>query len=246
MLKGKNAIVTGSRKGIGKAIVEVFAKNGCNIWACARQEDKTFEKDMKEIAEKYHVEIKPVYFDLKSLDEVKTGFKCIYQERKNIDILVNNAGIVHANLFQMTTMEQIQEIYQVNTFAMMQLTQLALKVMSRTKSGSIINIASIAGQDANPTNCIYGSSKAAIISFTKILASEVATNDIRVNAIAPGPTNTEMVRVVCDKVGDALLNNCAMGRLAETEEIANVALFLASDMSSFINGQVIRVDGGAK
>ena len=246
MLKGKNAIITGSRRGIGKEIIKVFAKNGCNIWACARQQDKAFEDEMQEIAEKYQVEIKPIYFDLKSMEQIKEGFRKIYREKKDIDILVNNAGIVHTNLFQMTTMEQVQEIYQINTFAMMQLTQLALKVMSRNKTGSIINIASIAGQDANPTNSIYGSSKAATISFTKILAAEVATQGIRVNAIAPGPTNTEMVTVVKEKVGEALLSRCAMGRLGETEEIANVALFLASDMASFVNGQVIRVDGGAR
>lgn len=246
MLRGKNAIITGARRGIGKETVEMFAKNGCNIWACARKEDLTFESEIQELAEKYGVWIKPIYFDLTSEEAIKNGFKQIYSERKNIDILVNNAGIVHTQLFQMTSFEQIHEVYQVNVFAMMQLSQLALKVMSRKKTGVIINIASVAGQDANPTNTIYGSSKAAVISFTRTLASEVASQGIRVNAVAPGPTDTEMVQVVKEKVGDAVLNNCAMERLAKPSEIANVIMFLASEQASFVNGQVIRTDGGAR
>lgn len=245
-LEGKNAVVTGARRGIGRCIVENFALNGCNVWACARKYDAEFEKDMAEISEKYGVFIKPVYFDLSDMNEIKEGFKSIYKEKKSIDILVNNAGIVHTNLFQMTTMEQIYEVYQTNIFAPMQLTQLVLKVMTRNKKGSIINISSIAGLDANPTNCTYGSSKAAVISFTRTLASEVGSFGIRVNSIAPGPTQTDMVNVVKEKVGDNILNNCAMSRFGEPDEIANVAVFLASDKSSFVNGQIIRVDGGSK
>lgn len=245
-LEGKNAIITGSRRGIGRAVVELFAKNGCNIWACARKFDDTFENEIANISRNYDVTITPVYFDLDNSEEIKEGFKSIYKEKKDIDILVNNAGKVHANLFQMTTLEQIKEIYQTNVFAVMQLTQLVLKVMTRRKRGSIINISSISGLDANPTNCIYGSSKAANISFTRILASEMGDFGIRVNSIAPGPTETDMIQIVKDKIGDNILNNCAMSRFAKPEEIAEVALFLASDRASFVNGQVIRVDGGVK
>ncbi len=250
-LEGKNAIITGARRGIGRAIVELFAKNGCNIWACARKYDEEFEKDINDVSQKYDVSITPIYFDLMNMNEIKDGFKSIYKEKKKIDILVNVAGIIHSNLFQMTTMEQIYETYQTNVFSAMQLTQFVLKNMTRNKSGSIINISSIAGLDPKQTNSIYGSSKAALIFFTKALASEVGGIGIRVNSIAPGNIETDMTQSIKDKYGDSMLDNCilnscAMSRYGKSEEIAEMAVFLASDKASFVNGEVIRVDGGSK
>ncbi len=246
MLEGKNAIITGANRGIGNAIVKKFAENGCNIWACCRKQNTTFEEEMKTLAEQHQVNIWPVYFELSNEEEIKTGFKQVYSSRLPIDILVNAAGIVNADLFQLTSMHTMREVFDVDFFAPVQLSQLVLRVMTRKKAGSIINLSSIAGSDANPTNCTYGSAKAAVSSFTRILASEVGQYGIRVNAIAPGPTNTEMIATVKDKVGEALLDRCAMNRLANPSEIADVALFLASEQSSFVNGQIIRVDGGAK
>lgn len=245
-LENKNAIVTGANRGIGNAIVKKLAENGCNIWACARCKNEEFEEQMEQIANENNIRITPIYFELTNEEELKASFKEIYKTREPIDILVNAAGIVNADLFQMTTMNTIRNVFEVNFFSAIQLIQLVLKVMSRSKSGSIINISSIAGIDANPTNCTYGSSKAAMIALTKILASEVGNMGIRVNAVAPGPTDTDMIQTVKDKVGDSLLERCAMGRMADPEEIANVVLFLAGDKSSFVNGQVIRVDGGAR
>lgn len=115
--------------------------------------------------------------------------------------------------------------------------------MTRQRSGSIINISSVAGQDANPTNCTYGSSKSAINSFSKILASEIGRLGIRVNVVAPGPTDTDMIERVKAKVGDSMLDRCAMERLAKPDEIAETVVFLASDKASFINGQIVRADG---
>ena len=246
MLTGKNAVITGANRGIGRAIVEKFAANGCNVWACARTPREAFEQDMEALAEQYHVWIRPVYFDLSREDDVKAGFKEIYQTKEPIDILVNNAGLVHAALFPMAPMEEIRKLFEVNVFSVMELTQLVLKRMMRQKSGVILNMASVAGQDAVATNSIYGSSKAAIISFTRILAAEMAAYGIRVNAVAPGPVRTDMIELLEQKMGDDLLMHTAMGRLAEPEEIAETVLFLASSKASFINGQVIRVDGGLK
>lgn len=246
MLTGKNAVITGANRGIGRAIVEKFAANGCNVWACARMPRGGFEQDMEALAEQYHVWIRPVYFDLSSEDDIKAGFKEIYQTKEPIDILVNNAGLVHAALFPMTPIEEIRKLFEVNVFSVMELTQLVLKRMMRKKSGVILNMASVAGQDAVATNSIYGSSKAAIISFTRILAAELAAYGIRVNAVAPGPVRTDMIELLEQKMGDDLLMHTAMGRLAEPEEIAETVLFLASSKASFINGQVIRVDGGLK
>ena len=246
MLAGKNAVITGTNRGIGKAILEKFAENGCNIWACARCQDPSFEDLLNGLAQKYHVWMKPVYFDLSSEDSIKAGFKQIYQERKPIDILVNNAGIGHAALFQMTPLKTAREVFEMDFFAVFGLTQLVLKVMSRQKSGNIINIASIAGLDGSPMDCTYGAAKAALISFTRSLAAETGGNGIRVNAIAPGPTETEMTNMYGDEVKEQLRARNQLGRFAKPEEIAEIALFLASPKSSFINGQIIRADGGKK
>lgn len=249
LLEGKNAIVTGANRGIGRAIVEEFAKNGCNVWAAARNVDaqSDFCKEMINISQECQVEIVPIQMDLSNPEIIKNSFREIYKTHRPVDILVNCAGVVNTDLFQMSSMDSMRSVFEVNYFGPVYLTQLVLKSMQRYNKGSIINVASISGLDANPTNCLYGSSKAALIQFSKILASEVGRSGIRVNAIAPGPTNTDMIKNVEDAVGEeGMLSRCAMSRCAEPEEIANVVTFLASDKSSFVNGQVIRVDGGAK
>ena len=245
LLNEKYAVVTGANRGIGRCIAEKLASEGCNIWACARKQTDEFEADMAKLAEDQGVTVTPVYFDLSDEAQIKEGFKGIYKSKLPVDILVNAAGVVNTDLFQMTPMKVMREVFEVNYFGAVTLTQLVLKLMQRQKHGSIINIASIAGLDTNPTNATYGTSKAALIHFSRILAAEVAASGIRVNAIAPGPTETDMVETVKKAVGEHILDRCAMGRLAKPEEVAETVLFLASDKASFVNGQVIRVDGGA-
>ena len=133
MLKGKNAIVTGSNRGIGKAVVEEFARCGCNIWACARRENQEFEEHIAQLAEKCGVWIKPVYFDLSSEDAVKDGFKQIYREKLPVDILVNNAALGYSGLFSLTSMKTVRELYETNVFAVFTLTQLVLKLIRRSR-----------------------------------------------------------------------------------------------------------------
>lgn len=244
MLKNKNAIITGSNRGLGKAILEEFVKNKANIYACARKQNDEFEKYLQTLAEKYKVWIKPIYFDLGDLSSMKESFKKIYADKQAIDILVNCAGVAHGGVFQMTPISKIREIFEINFFAQMELTQLILKIMTRQKKGNIINFSSIAGLDLKVGNCAYGVSKAAVAAWTKTIATELAPYGIRVNAIAPALIDTDMAKLMDEKAVVDSIETSAMKRLGTPQEIADLALFLASDKSSFINGQTIRIDGG--
>lgn len=244
-MKSKNALITGTNRGIGMALLKKFAQNGYNILAHSRSRSAEFENEIATISRQNNVWIKPIYFDLCNFDDMKETFKQIYKEKLTLDVLVNNAGVAFVDLFQLTPMSKIREVFEVNVFAVMQLTQLALKIMIKQNSGSIINFASIGGIDAYPAHCAYGASKAAIIGFTKSLSTELVQYKIRVNAVAPGATDTEMINLFEKKSGGNLFKNSAMKRKATPDEIANVVAFLASDEASFINGQIIRIDGGS-
>ena len=241
----RNIIITGANRGIGLAMVKKFAENGCNIWACARKPNADFAAKMNGLSDEHGVWIKPVYFDLSSEDEIKNGIMNIYSDKQPVQTLINNAGIYIEKLFQMHTMKDIKEIYNINVISLMYVTQLVLKIMAKQKYGNIINIASVTGTTPYMGAVCYGSSKAAVISFSQSLAIEAgALGDIRVNAIAPGHTDTDMVKDRSGKSLKRVLESCVMQRLAQPCEIANVAYFLSSDEASFINGQVIQVDGG--
>ncbi len=245
-MKGKNVIITGANRGIGKALVKRFAESGCNIWACARRQDDEYKRRLDSLARECNVWIEPVYFDLESEEAIKDGFKQIYRSKKSIDILINNAGIGHAALFQMTPIATARKVFEVDFFATFILTQFVLKVMMRQKQGCIINMASISGLDGNALDVTYGSAKAALIAFTKSLAAEVGKQGIRINAIAPGPTQTDMLNMYQEDIRLYLEQRNALGRFLQPEEISDVVMFLADDASKAINGQVIRVDGGSK
>jgi 3-oxoacyl-[acyl-carrier protein] reductase len=244
LLKGKNAIITGCNRGIGKAIVEVFAENGANVWACARKQTDEFETFISELAQKYNVILKPVYFDLTDYEQIKNGVREIMLEKKPVDVLVNNAGIVPESLlFTMTPMEQMKNTFEVNFFAQIFLTQLVTRIMNRQKKGRIIFISSISGLDGLG-QFEYASSKAAIIGTTKKLAQELGQLGILVNAIAPGLIETDMIKKLKSDVTKELINRSVLKRFAAPREIANAVLFFASDLSTYITGQILRVDGG--
>lgn len=244
MLKGKNIIITGSNRGIGKALVEEFAKSGANIWACARTPNDEFEKFLNNLSQEFNIWTKPIYFELSDTNSIKNGFKQIYQEKLPIDVLINCAGIAHGGFFQMTPTTKIKEVFNINLFAQMELTQLVLKVMTRQKSGSIINFSSLAAFSLKAGNSAYGVSKAAIAAWTKTLAQETAMYNVRVNAVAPGLINTDMATQMEENAGKEMIEASAMKRLGKPSEIASAVLFLASEESSFINGQILRIDGG--
>lgn len=244
LLQQKTAIITGCNRGIGKAILETFAENGANIFACVRKESDEFSDVMARLVEKTGVSITPVYFDFAESEQVKTGIKTIISSKKRIDVLVNNAGVASGSFFQMTSLQEMKYIFEINFFAQLLFTQGISRYMSRFKTGSIINIASTAGLIGDAGMISYGSSKAALMLATKTLATELGAMNIRVNAIAPSITKTDMFDQMEEKARNKLIESSALKRPAEAVEIANVALFLASDLSSFVTGQVLRVDGG--
>lgn len=246
LLKGKNAIITGARRGIGRATVEVFAREGASIWACARSQDDAFEADMSEIADKFGVWIKPVYFDLADEHAIKNAIHTIQSEKLPVDILVNNAGIVKTSKsFFMTPTEQIREVIDINLISQITLTQYVSRLMvKKSIKGSIIFLTSIAGLDGDPAQLEYVASKSAIVGTVKKLVIELKDLGIRVNGIAPGITVTDMGNQMSERLIKETLDKSAMKRKGNPEEIANVIAFIASDFSSGINGQIVRVDGG--
>lgn len=157
---------------------------------------------------------------------------------------MNNAGVAHGGLFQMTGMSKVREVFDSNLFSMMELTQLLLRYMMRRRHASIINFGSVLGLDMPVGSCAYGLSKAAVMAFTRTLAAECGHLRIRVNAVAPGLVDTEMADQMESKAEEAMIAQCAMKRRAKPEEIAKMVVFLASEESSFVNGQIIRIDGG--
>ncbi len=243
-LKGKNAIVTGSNRGIGLATVKRFAQEGCNVWACARKPNADFENEVKEIAEQYNVWVKPVYFELSDETAIKEGIKTIMADKKTIDILVNNAGIPYGGLMMMTPLSKLKEVFEINYFAQILITQLVVRTMMRQKSGSVINMASVGGIETEPGYLAYGSSKASLIWATKCMAKELGPIGIRVNAVAPGLTQTTMGNYKNEEELNKVINRTSLRRMAEPEEICQAITYLASDEASFVTGHVLVVDGG--
>ena len=244
-LEGKNAIVTGARTGIGRAVVEAFAEEGCNVWAVVHRDDQDFATAMKALEEYCGVWIKIVNINLEDEEDVKRGVREITSEKKLIDILVNGAGITSpSRLIAMTSIKDMHRVMQVNFFAAVQMAQLVSKVMLRQRRGSIINIASIAGIDGDLSQMEYAASKAALICATKKMAYEWGDFDIRVNAIAPGIIETKMKDDMEPNVVEELIRKTSLHRAGKPSEIAQVCVFLGSKRSSYISSEIIRIDGG--
>ncbi len=245
MLTGKNAIITGARSGIGLATLKLFAKNGCNCWAVVHREDEDFLQKIQTWENKNHVWIKPVYIDLSDSESIKSGIRAILCEKLSVDILVNAAGIVSPNrLFSMTKMEDIRKVMEVNFFSAIELIQLVSRPMLRQRRGSIVNIASISAWGEDTSQMEYAASKSAMVIATKKLARELGSAGIRVNAVAPGLIQTKMLDILDKEAVEQIKKSLALHRFGTPEEIAEVCLFLASDKSSYITGESIKVDGG--
>lgn len=244
MLKGKNAVVTGCLQGIGRKTMEIFAANGANIYACAYEKTDEFENLITQLQEQYQVIIKPIYFDMGSLEQIKQAVMEIRKDKQPIHILANLTGITRDAMFQMVTMDQLLETFHINFFNQIIFTQYMVKLMLPSGNGSIIFTSSITGIDGNIGQLAYGASKAALISAMKTMSMELAPKGIRVNAIAPGVIKTPMTQVLSQEIIDQKLRKTDLGRIGEDREVADVIMYLGSDQSSYITGQTIRIDGG--
>ena len=245
LLKNKTAVITGCNRGIGKKILEVFSANGATVFACVRNISKELQSNIDEIEKNTKNKIIPIQFDLSSETQIKEAANSILSSNKSIDILINNAAMIHTAIFQMTSIKKLKEVFEIDFFSQTNFTQYILKSMVKNKKGSILYISSSSALDGNEGRSAYSSAKSALITQSKVLSRELGVHNIRVNTIAPGLTDTDMMKenTTQETIKD-VLSRVSLRRIASTGEIANTALFLSSDLSSYITGQVIRVDGG--
>ena len=244
LLEGKVALITGASRGIGRSIVERFASEGAIVYANCRQVG-SIDFLCSELSQKYSTEVVPAYYDVTDTIKTKDAFARIMKERKQLSILVNNAGIMEDALIGMITEELFQREFSVNVFASINHLQLAARLMKRCGGGSILNIASIVGVEGASGQVVYSASKGAVISLTKSAAKELAVNDIRVDALAPGLIETDLLNQINRTLLDERKKSIGMRRFGTCSEVADAALFLASDLSRYVTGQILGVDGGA-
>jgi 3-oxoacyl-[acyl-carrier protein] reductase len=244
LLEAKHVIITGTNRGIGRAMLEAFAANGAHIYAHARAQTPDFDALLQSLSKQYNVELIPWCFELTDYDVMKQKVKELMAYKKPIDVLVNNAGIIYNALFQMSTQEQLRSQFEVNFFSVFMLTQYISRLMVRQKKGNIINLSSAAALDGFSGKSVYGASKAAVISMTKSLARELGESGIRANCLAPGIIETEMLNTMPEEILSATRAATNLRRGGSPSEVADAAVFLASDLSSYITGQILRIDGG--
>jgi 3-oxoacyl-[acyl-carrier protein] reductase len=241
LLEGRVALITGASRGIGAAIARAYAAEGATLLLCARGEG--VETLAAELSQKQRP-ARAMRGDLNDPTFARDLIASARKEHGRLDVLVNNAGILRQGLIGMTTVEQMQELWNVNVLAVMTLTQYAIRVMDPKRFPSIVNLASIAGTNGMEGVTAYSASKAAVVGYTLSTAKELAPKGIRVNAIAPGFIDTEMVRGVTQDWYDRRIQSIRMGRIGTPEDVAGVAVFLASGLARYVTGQVIGVDGG--
>ena len=244
LLEGKVAVITGASRGIGEAIAIKLAEQGAHIafsYVSSDEKAKALEDKLQALG----VKAKAYKSNAGVLQDCETMVNEVLKEFGTIDICVNNAGISRDNLLLRMTAEQWDEVMQTNLKSVFNMTKQVIKPMMKARKGSIINMSSIIGMRGNAGQSSYAASKAGIIGFTKSIAAELGSRNIRCNAIAPGFVETDMTHYLKDgEAGKDFLSKIPLGRFGSTEEIANVTLFLASDLSSYITGQTISTCGG--
>ncbi|HEX3030317.1 MAG TPA: 3-oxoacyl-[acyl-carrier-protein] reductase [Clostridia bacterium] len=242
-LKGKTALITGSGRGLGKAIAIKFAQLGANVMLHGSAGSKSIDATVEEFkAAGYNFAVTTC--DVRDEEAVKKAVKTAVDTFGSLDILVNNAGITKDKPLLMMSEEDWDSVLDINLKGAFICTKAAGKVMIKQKRGKIINISSVAGVYGNKGQANYSASKAGMIGLTKSTAKELASRGITCNAVTPGAIKTEMTDILPEDVRNTYLNNIALGRFGTPEDVANVVAFLASDLSDYITGQVIDIDGG--
>ena len=243
LLKDKNVIITGASRGIGKGILELFVKNGANVafsYIGDSDQAKSIEADFSNNKQK----VVSYMSDASNFEQSQKLIDDVVNDFGSIDVLVNNAGITIDNLLMRMSEEDFQRVIDVNLKSVFNTTKAILRTMLKQRSGSIINMSSVVGVKGNAGQSNYSASKAGMIGFTKSMALELGSRNIRCNCIAPGFIETEMTEKLSDDVVQTWRDSIPLKRGGSTNDVANAALFLASDLSSYVTGQVINVCGG--
>ena len=243
LLQGKTALITGASRGIGKGIAEKFAKEGANVaftYLSSEEKAKAFEQELSATG----IKAKGYKSNAANFDEAQKLIDDVVAEFGTIDIVVNNAGITRDGLLMRMTEQAWDEVINTNLKSVFNVTKAVQKVMLKARYGSIVNVSSVVGVKGNAGQANYAASKAGIIGFTKSVALELGSRNIRCNAIAPGFIETEMTGALDEKVVQQWRESIPLKRGGTTEDVANLTLFLASDMSAYITGQTINVCGG--
>ena len=242
LLEGKVALITGATRGIGKGIAEVFAKEGAQVaftYAGSVDKAKALEEELGKITK-----VKSYQSDASDYDSAQQLAADVITDFGKIDILINNAGITRDNLMLRMSKEDWDTIIKVNLDSVFNLTKAVIKPMMKARAGSIINMTSVVGVKGNAGQANYAASKAGVIGFSKSIALELGSRNIRCNAIAPGFIETEMTSALDEKTVQGWREGIPLKRGGQPEDVANACVFLASDMSTYITGQVLNVDGG--
>lgn len=243
LLEGKTALITGASKGIGKKIAEKFAEHGANVaftYLSSVEKGQVLEQELLS----YGTKIKGYRSDASKFAEAETLINTIVEDFGTLDIVVNNAGITKDGLLMRMSEENWDDVLQVNLKSIFNTTKAASKIMMKNRKGVFINMSSVVGVQGNAGQANYAASKAGIIGFSKSVAKELGSRNIRTNVVAPGFIRTEMTEVLDPKVVEGWEKDIPLKRAGETEDVANVCVFLASDMSAYVNGQVLSVCGG--
>lgn len=243
LLEGKTALITGASKGIGREIAKKFAEHGANVaftYLSSVEKGQALEQELQTSGTK----VKGYRSDASKFDQAEQLINDIVTDFGTVDIVVNNAGITKDGLLMRMSEQQWDEVLEVNLKSIFNITKAASKVMMKNRKGVFINMSSVVGVQGNAGQGNYAASKAGIIGFSKSMAKELGSRNIRTNVVAPGFIKTEMTEVLDPKVVEGWEAGIPLKRAGETEDVANACVFLASDLSSYITGQVIAVDGG--